>query len=419
VQRVEQKPEQIHGGEGAPFHEDFELRSPSSIGQLFELTLVIARRIRFIGLFVACCALGAVVVSILLPNIYTGRTRILPPQQSQSLASAFLGQLGPLAGLAGKDMLKTPADTYMEMLESDAAANIMVKRFDLMTIYQSGTNQDCLDELRAHTKISSTKSGIIVIDVEDKSPQRAADMANAYVEALSALTQTLAVTEASQRRLFFERQRQATMEDLIRAETALKGIQEKTGLIQLEGQAKSIIESVAVLRAQIGAKQVQLQAMRSFGTEQNPDVIRTERELQGLRDELAKMQKQNNGNLDETGIPTKQVPEAGLEYARRLREVKYSETMYEMLSKEYEVARIDEAKNAAIIQVLDKAVPPEKKTKPKRSLIALFSIVVSFIIASLLVVLAEIWGRFKARPQTSAYLNTLKGLFGTNRSRIS
>ena len=166
--------------------------------------------------------------------------------------------------------------------------------------------------------------------------------------------------------MFFQQKLDAEREDLARGELALKQAQQKSGLIQPDAQGRAIIQSVADMRAQVAAHEVQLQAMRSSATENNPDVQRAEPELAGLRSQLAKLQHNTgeigNGNLE---VPTTRLPEAQLEYIRRARDLKYHEALYEFLGKQLEAARIDEAKDAILVQVVDKAVVPERKSGPQ------------------------------------------------------
>jgi len=219
------------------------------------------------------------------------------------------------------------------------------------------------------------------VQVDDLDPKRAAQLANGYVDALQQITQVFAVTEASQRRLFFEKQLMQAKQNLSDAEINLKQLQEKTGIIQLDVQAQQIIGTAAGLKAQIAMKEVELGGMRTFATGNNPDYIRMQQTLAGLRAQLSKI---------ETGATTSgNVPEAGLEYMRKVRDLKYAETIYDALIKQFEMAKIDEAKESSVIQVLDIAVVPENRTKPKRSITVLFSAAATGILAILWAFIAE------------------------------
>jgi tyrosine-protein kinase Etk/Wzc len=258
------------------------------------------------------------------------------------------------------------------MLKSRTIADRLITKFKLQELYGEDTLVDTRYALERATDISVRKDGIISVSVEDHDPQRAADIANAYIEELATLTQTLGVTVAGQRRLFFVGQLRAAKDDLVGAEIALRKTQEATGLIQLEGQAQAVIAAISTLRAHIVAKESELAAMRSAVTQSNPDYVRLQQQLTALRRELESMQRKHK--LDPTGeviMPTGSLPQAGLEYVRRLRDVKYHEALFEALSKQYELAKIDEASESAVVQVVDKAVSLDKKTKPKRALITL------------------------------------------------
>jgi tyrosine-protein kinase Etk/Wzc len=359
--------------------------SPGEEIDLLDLFIVLAKyKVWLIGVPFAA-ALLACGVTLLMPNIYIGRSIIMPPQQQGGATAALLGALtgGAAAGLAGLKA-QTPADLYVGMLESRSIADVLIKRFDLQKLYAKDTLVDTRRELADRSKISAGREGLITIEFENEDPKRAAAVANAYVEELDRLTQGLAITEAAQRRLFFERHLQQAKANLAEAEVAMKQTQEKTGIIRLDDQGRVIVEAAAALRAQVAAKEVELGAKRStFATDQNPDVIRLQHELAGLRAQVKKMEQSQVAGGGDIFVPTGRVPEAGLEYIRRLREVKYQETMFELLAKQFEVARLDEAKEAAIIQIVDSAIAPDYKSKPRRAVIV---IVVAFVAGMLTLV---------------------------------
>lgn len=378
---------------------------------LLDLLLLLMRARKLIGTCTLAVAVLASIVLLLMPNRYTAVARLMPPQQSQSSAIALLSQLNPLVASMGKDLLKNPSDLYVSILKSRVVADDLIASFNLQSVYDQKKLSDARERLASYSDISDGKDGLIIISVEDKDPKRAASMANAYVDELSKITQSLAVTEASQRRLFFERQLQTTKENLATAEAALKQSQETSGLLQLDGQAKAIIESVAALKAQLAAKEVQLERMRAFATEQNPDVASAKQELAGLREQLAKVehsQVAGDGNLQ---VATSRMPAAGLEYVRRLRELKYQESLFEALAKQYEIAKIDETKNAVIIQVLDRAVEPDKRSRPKRMLIALICMFLAFIASCLYVALREDYARLCQSPAYAERVKLLLACF--------
>jgi tyrosine-protein kinase Etk/Wzc len=258
-----------------------------------EYLIILAKRKFFILKFAGIAAVLSSVAALLLPNTYTGNAKILPPQQNQSMgamAAAALSQLGPLAALAGQGLgVRNPNDVYVGMLQSDTVANALIDRYSLMSVYGKKLRVDARRQLADRSEISAAKNGVITITVDDRSPQRAADLANGYVEELEKLTKTLNITEAGKRRLFFEREVKMENDNLADAEVALKQTQEKTGLILLDSQSKAMIESVTSLRAGIAAQEVKVQAMRSFATAENPDLVIAEQELTTMRAQLDRL----------------------------------------------------------------------------------------------------------------------------------
>src|SRR5216683_6308314 len=352
-----------------------EAQADSDEISLLDLLIVLAKYKRTVLGIPFVVAVAAAIISLLLPNIYTGTTRILPPQQSASAATAVLNQLGGalggFAGAAGGALgIRNPNDLYVGMLKSRTVADNIIARFDLNKIYEEGLQSSARNMLQRNTTISAGRDGIISIEVDDKDPKRAADLANAYVDELTKLTKVLAVTEASQRRLFFERQLVQAKDNLTAAEVAARQGLQKGGLAQVDAQGRSMIEVTARLRAQISAKEVQLGAMRTFAAEGNPELQRTQDELQALKRELGRIE----GSLP-VAVAGKggEAGHTGLDNLGRLRDVKYYEFLYELLAKQYELAKIDEAKDATVIQVMDKAIESDRKSKPKRTLIVLFS----------------------------------------------
>ena len=374
---------------------------------LMDLLLVIAKHNRFIIKLTLSVAVLAVVYALLLPPIFTAKTVILPPQQGQSAASMMLSQLGGLAGLAGGAAgIKSPNDLHIGMLKSRTIADVLIKRFDLQTLWEAKTREATRKALEGSTVIASGKDGFITIEYSDKDPQFAATIANAYVEELDRLNSTLAVTEASRKRLFFERQLKGSRANLDAAENALKQTQERTGLIQLEKQGGAIIEAVANVRAQIAAKEVELAAMGAFATPQNPDYRQIQQVIIGLRAQLAKLEANSAGS--DIKVPTGKLPETGLEFLRKTREFKYQETLFELLSKQFEIAKIDEAKDASLIQVVDKALVPEQKSKPKRSLIVILATMMAFFIGVLLAFFKEAAARASLDPASAERMSLLR-----------
>lgn len=343
--------------------------------------------------WIAGCTIGiggvALVTSLLMTPIFTSTAKIMPPQQQSSSAAALLGALGGLAGAAGGIAgLKNPNDLYVGMLQSRTVADNLIKKHGLEARYKTDTMVGTRLALEGRSDITAGKDGLITITVDDPDPVFAAKLANGYVDELVALTKTLAVTSGAQRRAFYEKQLTQAKDDLAEAEVQLKKEQENSGLIQIDKQVEAIVSNIAQLKATITAKEVELQTMRAFATEQNPDLIRTQQEIQGLKAQLTQLE---SGNRDKGSllVPTGKIPQAGLGYVRKLRDVKYYETMFELLAKQYEMARLDESQDPSAIQVLDTAIPSDWKSKPKRSVITLMGILSGFFIGVVIALFKE------------------------------
>ena len=361
---------------------------------LLEIASALARHKKVVLGFPLACAAVAAIVTLLMPNWYKATTKILPPQQSQSNAIAILGQLGAVAGGATQALgLKNPSDVFVAMLKSRTIADRLIEKFQLRNVYDEKFMVDARKELERNSSIAAGRDGVITVEVEDKDPRRASEMANAYVEEMRAMTLDLAVGEASQRRLFFETQLKKTKDDLAKAEMDLRAFNEKTGTINPESQAVLTVSTAAALRAQITSREVQLSAMRTFATEANPDLLRLQREIESLNVELGKLERSEGVRKRGVLLSVNDAPELSLEFLRQFREVKYQEALLQALSKQYELARIDEAKDATLIQVLDKALPPERKSKPKRALTVVLAALMALVCASLFALMKEAIGR--------------------------
>lgn len=345
---------------------------------LLDLLIVMAERKRTIIWTTVSFAILSTIVSLLLPKSYTATVVLLPPQQNNSLSAQLASQFGSLGSMAalaagGSSLLKNPNDMYVAMFKSHTVEDGMINRFDLMREYNKKYLSDARKTFEHYATVDgSSKDGLIHISVEDHDPRRAAELANGYVDQFRDLSEHLAISEAAQRRLFFEDQLKSVNQRLGDAEEVLKETEQRTGLIQLDSQARALIESAAALRAQITAKEVQIQGMQTYATGENAQLIQAQQELDALQAQLAKLGAGANGSSDII-VPKGQMTQASMEYARRLRDVKYYETIFEILARQYELAKLDEAKEGALIQVVDPAIPPDKRSFPKRLIIVLIA----------------------------------------------
>ena len=379
---------------------------------LLEISLVLARDKKTILLTTAAVAVLTTILVFILPKMYTATATILPPQQNQSVLSAMLGQMAGAQTLDLRDLgLKNPADVFVAMLKSRTVEDALVNRFDLRKVYNVKRYQDARKILEKRSEIDPEKEGLISIEVSDHDPRRAADLANAWVEELHKLNQGLALTEASQRRVFFEQKLAVEREELAAAELALRQVEQKTGVLQPDAQTRALIAGVADLRAQIAARQVQLQSMRTYATENNPDVKRVQRELAELQAQYAKLSQTRLGSAEapegSVEVPTGRVASANLEYLRVARDLRYNESLYDFLARQLEAARIDEAKNAVLVQVVDRAVVPERKSGPRRLLIIAIATLLAFLLACFWVLMREVFRRKRQDPIEAARLAQL------------
>lgn len=356
---------------------------------LIELATILGEEKKILFGLPIAAGIVAVVVSLLMTPIYTATTTLLPPQSSQGGAAALLGQLGGLGGLAGLDIgggAGSP-EMYVTMLQSRSAKDKIIDRFNLMERWDAKFKADIYKQLDGVVAITTDKkSGLITVAVDDEEPQFAADMANAYYEVLKELLTRIAITEAQQKRVFFEEQFAKAKNELADAEVKLKEVQERTGLIQLEGQATATFEAIAQLRAEVTRREAQMAALRSFATPSNPEYRRVSSELASLRAQLAETEKSTGANTEDlTAFSTGKLPEQGLEFIRAFREVKYNEAIFEIMAKQFELAKIEEAKDTSNLQQLDYGTKPEYRSAPNRMLILFTSVLTATLLALIIV----------------------------------
>jgi uncharacterized protein involved in exopolysaccharide biosynthesis len=372
---------------------------------LLDLLQIVAENLRLLILAPIALGLAALAISFTLAPTYTASTVFMPPQQQQGSAAMMLQSLGALGGVAGAAAgIKSPNDQYVSLLKSDAVANALIARFGLLEKFELKSLTDARMQLDGVSKINSGKDGLIVVSVDNSSPKLAADIANAYVEELRTLLARLAVTEAQQRRVFFETQLEATKRNLSIAETALRSSGVNSSA--LKSSPAAAISAVAQVQAQIAAQEVKVASMRGYLTESAPDFKQAMTELSALRSQFAKLEKPSPVDGDNAG------------YVGRVRDVKYYETLFELFAKQYELARVDEAREGALIQVVDAAVPPERKSKPKKALVATLATLASFFILLLFVFMRHAVKHAVADPESAEKLlrlrHAIRRSFGVN-----
>ena len=393
---------------------------------LLDLLILLLKRKRFILLMTTAFGVIGLLVSFILRPVYRAETKILPPSQSPagSFAQTLSGVFNMPGFLAQGLGMKSQMELYIEMLKSRSVLDRIIDRFDLMKRKsvldrvidrfdlmkrKKKYPEDARKSLLKIVTIEGEKnSGLVTVKVDDRDPKRAAEMANAFIEELKRIAGGLAITEAAQRRLFFEEQLKDVKASLSKAEEDVRGFQETTGALQVDAQARAVIGGIAMFRAQIAAKEVQLKVLRSYATPQNPDVQKIEEELQALKAELAQQESSGKTGHDPM-MPTGRIPSVGMEYLRKFREVKYNEILFELLSKQYEIARLEEARDAVVIQVIDPAVPPQKKYKPKRMLITLGAMAAGFLISVFASCIGGFVERSSGDPVLARKLEAIRG----------
>jgi tyrosine-protein kinase Etk/Wzc len=343
-------------------------------------------------------------ISLLMPNIYTAKTTFLPPQQNQSGAAAALTSLGGLAGLAGGALgVKSPDEMYVAFLQSLTLQDNVISQLKLQTLYEQKTLDDTRKVLKASIKITADKkSGIISIEADNKSPVVAAQLANAHVNELRKLLSHLAVTDAQQRRVFFEKLIVQTKEALSAAELESKKAQEVSGIFSLDAQTASTLKVSAELRAQIALHEVQIRTMSTYATPQNSDVQRLVGELTSLRTQLEKLEQgtgQSQSNPKSVGA---------LANLRAFREVKYQEAILETLIKQYELARVEEAKEGPLVQQIDVATAPERKSKPSRASMSILAAIGGAMLSLMIVFIRRRWRLAISDPAFSENFKTMQ-----------
>jgi len=337
-----------------PLEEDDEI-------SLLDLLQVVVDNLRLLVLGPLAAGLLALGISFSIAPTFTATTKFLPPQQQQSAAASMLASLGALGGLAGAATgIKNPNDQFVAFLQSRTVQDALIDRFKLMDRYEVEFRDSARKTLGGNVKISSGKDGLITIDSSDTDKVFAAQLANAYVEELRTLLGRLAITEAQQRRVFFEKQLNDAKDKLVKAELALKASGVNSNVLKTDPAAA--IEGLARLKATIAAQEIKLASMRGYLTESAPDFKQAQTELSAMRQQLSRAEAAEPNNNSKDG-----------DYVSKFRDFKYYETLFELFAKQYEMARIDESREGAVIQVLDVAVPPELKTKPKKALIAMLT----------------------------------------------
>ena len=372
---------------------------------LLQLLLVLVRRKMLVIKVCSVVMVLSVCYSLTLKNIYTATSRFYPPQKESAIGglASLLVQSGPLAGLGG---LGGPGDVYLAVLKSRTVADAVVKRLDL----QKGENGKVFNAEVARSratgaiKVTSGKDGIITVEASNRDPQKAAELANAFVDETIKRSIQLYVNKAGSERTFLEKRLEVVKVELKNAEVGLKAFQEKHKTIKVDSQAAVAIEGIARLTAEIAHKEVQLATLRNSMTDESSDVKALQAGISRLKSQVGAMT--GSGGGDNIIPATGNVPGIGVEYVRKLRDLKIQEAIFEQLSKQYEMAKINETKNSSSVQVIDEAVAPLRKSKPRRSVIVLMSTAMAFFGSVVVIFIQEFYS--KISPENAEIIREIR-----------
>jgi uncharacterized protein involved in exopolysaccharide biosynthesis len=404
-------------------------RSDDDEINLMDIMLVIAKYNRFIMAFTAVAIVLALIYVMLQPFSYTAKTVILPPQsKEESNVGNLLGSLGGLNGLTGASSLglKNPTDIFLGMLKSRTLADQLIVRLQLQKLYKAKTIAQARKILLGSTKITASKDGFISVEYSHSDPVMAANIANAYPIELDRLNSTLAVSDAARRRLFYEKQIKEASVSLSRAEAAMKQTQRKTGWYEfggfdvamasggaggglVSGGARvnaSVLMKTEEIRAQITLQEIDLASKRAYMTEKNPEYVRALATLAALKANLVKLQ----GNSDEADVKVSvsQLSDIGFAYIHQMRVLKYKQSLLELYSKQFELAKMDESKASPLVQVVDKALPPEERSAPKRAQMMVIATLIALVISIMIAFIMNALDTAKQNPESAERLNLLR-----------
>jgi uncharacterized protein involved in exopolysaccharide biosynthesis len=374
---------------------------------LMDILIVIAKYNRFIICITLISAVLAFVYALRQPVIYTANALIMPPQPPISQAGMLMGQLSSLGLGSGSGSGSGSAASIGILIKSQKLAYQVINRLQLQSIYKVNNIEAARNTLASATKITSNKDGTILIECSDKDPKMAALLANTYIEELDRFNSKIAITTASRTRLYLEKQLKFANEELANLEIAMKKSQKNTDLTPIEVQSGSMTNLIATLRGQITSREMELAGLRTFATEENPQYRKATLSLGVLRAQLKKLESDNEDReKDKDGI--KGSPKTGSEFLNNMRDLKYQQALVENLKKQYDVAKMDEAKDANLIQVINEPLVPEYPSKPQRYLIITIGTSLGLILSIILAFLMNSLDAAKTNPESAARLDLLR-----------
>ena len=376
-----------------PFIADYDQESGTATGPETEWLWVLWERRRFLWRVTARAFLLATIVAFLIPKRYPSTTRLMPPDQQSGSGMAMLAAMSSRAGanfggLAG-DLLgvKNSGDLFLDILRSRTVEDRLIERFDLRKVYGDKYWEDARKDLAQYTDLSEDrKSGVITITITDREPRRAQQLAMAYVEELDRLVADVSTSSARRERMFIEERLKNVKQDLDTASRQFSEYASQNTAVDISAQAKTMVDAAARLEGELIATRSELEGLEQI---YNPNNIRV-RSLRARVDELNRQLQKLGGDSATLSDPAdpksqaefpsiRQLPLLGVRWADLYRQTKIEETVYELLTQQYELAKIQEAKEIPVVKVLDAAVVPERKSSPHRLLIIVLGTMFAFV----------------------------------------
>ena len=338
---------------------------------LFRLVVLLRRNLlRILLCAVAGFLLMAAYSLQVKPRFSASASAVVPPPAASAVSVAQAVDTFDLLGGGAFDI-------YLDILNSEMVADRLIARFDLTSHYGAKDQQGAEKALAAATKLAAGREGLLRVTVEDRDPKLAAALADAYLAQLDVVNQSIAITAAGQRRKYYEREMTREKDALADAEVALEQSQQKNGVVEPQLQVQAALGTTENIRAQLRARQVERGALLQGETAQNPEVIRLDAQIASLEGQLHAAE---TAGGESTGSPISKVPERTLTYVRRARDVKFHETLFDILARDYELAKQQEAKDISGVQILDAAKIPLHKSWPPRTLYSLVGLLIGAVL---------------------------------------
>jgi uncharacterized protein involved in exopolysaccharide biosynthesis len=377
-------------------------------------------------------ALASLGIALLIPSRYEATTQLMPPdgQSSSGMAmlSALAGRAGGLGGVAG-DLLgvKNSGALFVGILQSRTVQDRLIAQFELRRVYRAAKIEDARAELAAHSRIvEDRKSGIIAVTVTDHDPRRAAAMAQAYVDELDRLVEQVSTSSARRERVFLEERLRAVKQDLDSAAQKFSIFASKNTAIDIPAQSKAMVEAAATLEGQLIAAEAERHGLEAMYTDQNVRVRALRARVAELRAQLGKMGGESgtsaapSSETDASLYPAiRQLPLLGVTYADLYRQTKIQETVYELLTQQYELAKVQEAKEVPSVKVLDAAVVPTKKSFPPRALLTAAGAGGAFLVLCAWILIRQTWREIDPQDPGKQFAVEIAGTLRADALRLA